>query len=90
MCRKIFKNGNKNFSCPYIIFPSKNIHNLLFLNTGEDLVAVVGSDSVNSKGMEVWNPADESLNTFHEELPHEQVVILNTIKCTFSMKHYTF
>ncbi len=47
--------------------------NFIINDTGEDLVAVVGSDSVNSKGMEVWNPADESLTTFHDELPHEQV-----------------
>lgn len=45
---------------------------LLKGKSGEDLVAVVGSDSDKSKGMEAWNPADESLTTLHEELPHEK------------------
>ena len=36
-------------------------------------MAIVGSDSVNTKGMEVWNPSEETVSTFHEELPHEKV-----------------
>lgn len=32
----------------------------------------MGSDSDNSKGMEVWNPTDNSLATLHESLPHEE------------------
>ena len=36
------------------------------------MVAIIGSDSANSKGMEVWNPNDESVATFHDSLPHEQ------------------
>ena len=38
-------------------------------------MAIVGSDSVNTKGMEVWNPSEETVSTFHEELPHEKVTL---------------
>jgi hypothetical protein len=57
------QNQNVSFSIKVVYFST---------HKGENVVAIVGSDSTNSKGMEVWNPSDESVTTFHDALPHEQ------------------
>jgi hypothetical protein len=41
-----------------------SIHQSLPMDLGKSVVAIVGSDSANSKGMEVWSPGGNPIKLF--------------------------